>query len=363
MTPPPNSGAKEETVKVSVAMITYNHEPFIAQAVESALLQETSFLVEIVVGDDASTDRTREILAELRQRHPERIRLLLHQRNVGMHRNLVATLEACRGEYIALLEGDDYWTDFAKLQKQADFLDAAPDCAICHHNALRIYDDGSVPPEPWHRRAPRRRQTLDDLMRENVIVTCTAMFRRRDVPQWPEWYFRAKVGDWPLHILVARQGAIGYLDEVMGAYRVHPGGVWSLQSRADGLKKLIVTAKLIAPELDRRRRRLLERTVAGWHEELVECFLRDGAAEQARAYALEHLGALTSYRKLYHFYRGLEYETAGRRWRANRHLLTALVTGCCRTRIKVFDIALALFRTNCPATYQALRGAWRRREQ
>ena len=131
-------------VKVSVAMITYNHERFIAQAIESVLMQQTDFAVELVIGEDCSTDGTREIVRAYGERYPERVHPLLHEHNLGLkgHNNFVATLKACRGQYIALLEGDDYWTDPHKLQKQVDFLDGHPEYVGCFHNAMEVFDDG-----------------------------------------------------------------------------------------------------------------------------------------------------------------------------------------------------------------------------
>src|SRR4051794_3890726 len=120
-------------MKVSVCMITYNHERFIEQAVASALTQATSFEYEIVIGEDCSTDRTRNILIELQRANPDKIRLLLPEHNLGAQRNFVQTLDMCRGQYIAYLEGDDYWTSSAKLQQQVDFLDQHADFAICFH--------------------------------------------------------------------------------------------------------------------------------------------------------------------------------------------------------------------------------------
>ena len=113
------------SIKVSVCMITYNHERFIAQAVESALMQETDFDYEIVIGEDCSTDGTRQVLLDLHDRHPDRIRLLLREKNIGASHNFVGTLEACRGEYVAFLDGDDYWTCPNKLQKQANSIGMA----------------------------------------------------------------------------------------------------------------------------------------------------------------------------------------------------------------------------------------------
>jgi glycosyltransferase involved in cell wall biosynthesis len=126
--------------KVSVQVLTYNHAEFVAQALDSVLSQKASFEWEIVVGDDCSTDGTREILKSYARNHPERIRLLLHPQGLGPHEphlagnnNLLATYRASRGEYVALLDGDDYWTDDSKLEKQVRFLDARPSCSLCCH--------------------------------------------------------------------------------------------------------------------------------------------------------------------------------------------------------------------------------------
>ncbi len=120
------------TPKVSVLMITYNHEQYIEQAVRSVMMQETDFDYELVIGEDCSTDRTREIVLRLKEEFPDKIRLLLPEKNLGMIPNFVATYEACRGEYIALCEGDDYWTHPKKLQIQVDYMKGS-ECRMCFH--------------------------------------------------------------------------------------------------------------------------------------------------------------------------------------------------------------------------------------
>jgi glycosyltransferase involved in cell wall biosynthesis len=124
-----------KTPLVSVKMITYNHEPYIAQAIEGVLMQETNFPIELVIGEDCSTDRTREIVLDYQRKHPEMIRVITAQKNVGAHKNSLRTSKACRGKYIAFCEGDDYWTDPYKLQKQVDFLEANPDYGLVHSNS------------------------------------------------------------------------------------------------------------------------------------------------------------------------------------------------------------------------------------
>jgi glycosyltransferase involved in cell wall biosynthesis len=208
-------------------MITYNQEKYIEQAVISALLQQTSFDYEIVIGEDCSTDQTRNILIELQQRHPDKVRLLLHRQNVGMQHNFGQTLNACQGMYIAYLEGDDYWTSSDKLQKQVDFLDQHPDFAICFHNAIQFDDDDSKPATLICSDDQPTVSTIEDILRRNFLPACSIMFRNHLFGELPDWFFGLKLGDWPLHILNAQHGKIGYINEVMAAYRLHGTGVWS----------------------------------------------------------------------------------------------------------------------------------------
>ena len=119
--------------KVSVLMIAYNEEQFVKQAIQSVLMQKANFEYELVIGEDCSTDRTREIVLEFQRKYPDRIRLLLAKRNLGASVNWIRTLRGCRGQYVANLDGDDYLTSAHELQKQADFLDAHPECSICFH--------------------------------------------------------------------------------------------------------------------------------------------------------------------------------------------------------------------------------------
>ena len=113
-----NRKENDSRIKVSVVMLTYNHEKYIAQAIESVLMQETDFHYEIVIGEDCSTDRTREIVIEYQKKYPDKIRTLLHAKNIGGNANYRQTYSECNGDYIAFLEGDDFWIDRKKLQKQ-----------------------------------------------------------------------------------------------------------------------------------------------------------------------------------------------------------------------------------------------------
>src|SRR5438552_5521342 len=132
-------------MKLSVALLAYNHERYIAQALQSVLSQQLASAFEIVVGDDASTDGTREIISGFQRMHIDRLRTIFPDRNLGSHGNKMwrQVLEGCRGEYIALLDGDDYWTSPEKLQTQVAFLDTHPECVACFHNVTAFNDEDS----------------------------------------------------------------------------------------------------------------------------------------------------------------------------------------------------------------------------
>jgi glycosyltransferase involved in cell wall biosynthesis len=215
-------------VKTSVLMITWNQRPFVQEALDSVLCQQTGFEFEVVVSDDCSTDGTQEILAEYARLHPERVRLILRPNNLGAVRNFFATYEECRGDYVAILEGDDHWTNSEKLRKQAELLDQDSDIAVCFHPVLQKDGDGVqpdqiIPPLEYQ----KRRSEFADLVRMNYIPTCSVMFRNRLFGPPPSWLLDLAIGDWPMHLLNARHGSIGMLDEVMAVYRVHGKGIWS----------------------------------------------------------------------------------------------------------------------------------------
>lgn len=226
-------------MKASVALITYNHAPYIARAIESVLAQRTSFDFELLIGEDDSTDGTRAIVQEFAARHPERIRLFLRSRQDVIHVdgrptgrfNFMQTIGAARGEYVALLEGDDYWTSPEKLQRQVDFLEANRDCAACFHaiDIERCDAQGSCT------RLPRRdfppdgaRLGIEEMLRGGVKIPLLAyVFRRAVLGEFPPWFTTLAMGDIPLYALNAAHGPIGFIHEFLGTYTLHAGGVWS----------------------------------------------------------------------------------------------------------------------------------------
>ncbi len=274
-------------MKVSVSITTYNQEAVITQAIESVLMQEVNFDYEIVVGDDSSTDHTREILVALQQAHPGKIRLLLHEKKLaGLpgKLNFVTTLAACEGECVALLDGDDYWTNVRKLQKQVDFLESHPECTICFHNVVAIDDDGSREPGTLCPPDQKEISTLEDLLSGNLIPACSVVFRRGLFDRLPDWYFNSAMGDWPLHILNAQHGSIGYINEVMATYRVHAGGFSSSQRPSRQLLGMIEMLDHVDEHLGFSCQDLIRATKARYYYQLAVIYRDRGHLLHARRF-------------------------------------------------------------------------------
>jgi glycosyltransferase involved in cell wall biosynthesis len=249
MTPPVSSVVP----KVSVAMITYNHEKYIAQAIESVLMQKTSFPVELVVGEDCSKDATRRIVQEYARNHSAKIRPLLHERNVGMHANFQSAITACRGLYIAILEGDDFWTANDKLQRQADFLDSHPDCPLCFHRARMLFQKDPSKSDEWPPARIRQGEySAAELLTENPVPTCSVLLRRCQIPVLPRELCKLPMGDWPMWILMSLRGKVRYLDEPMAVYRCHEGGVWSSMTEVQQFAVVSEMLSRLASALPRR---------------------------------------------------------------------------------------------------------------
>jgi glycosyltransferase involved in cell wall biosynthesis len=270
--------------KVSVLVITYNHADFIRQALESVLRQETTFTYEVLISEDCSTDGTRAIVTAYQQEHPARIRLLLSPHNVRNNRVVMRAIEAARGEYLALLDGDDYWTVPHKLQRQVDFLDRHPDCTVCFHNALVVDEDHSKAPRNWTPPDQKEISTLDDLWMGNSFATCSTLFRRGAFGTLPDWYIDLfPITDWPLHLLNAEHGLVGYIDEVMGVYRYHSRGFYSPLSEARKQETTLALYQTLNRNFAFKYDRLVKTGISKYFVEWAEEYLSRGDLERARA--------------------------------------------------------------------------------
>ncbi len=284
--PSPPTMLSGSQMKVSVLMITYNHEEFIAKAIDSVLMQRTNFDFEIVIGEDCSTDNTRNIVVSYQKKYSDKCRLLLNKTNVGMHRNFIRTLQACKGRYVAMLEGDDYWTSPEKLQRQADFLDDHPECAICFHNVTEVYKDGSREPHICFHNEQKDFFTVEELLQGNFIPTLSTMFRRGLFVKFPDWYYSLKMGDWPLHILNALHGKIGYIDEVMAVHLNHQEGVWFRMNLVERNKASIEVYDHLYTYLERKYRWIIRRSSHNQYLTIAEIYESMDQVIEARSYAI-----------------------------------------------------------------------------
>lgn len=218
--------ADNKEIMVSVFMMTYNHENYIAQALDSILMQKINFGYEIIVGEDCSTDRTREIILSYAQRKPDLFKLILHNHNVGATANQNAVLKACMGKYIAICEGDDYWTDPYKLQKQVDFLEANPDYGLIHSDFDKFFTGTSQIVKAYNKTKKRtipNGHIYNELFVGSYIATLTVCVRTALIREAREFLKSANivVGDRALWMYVAAKSRIQYMNESTAVYRVN----------------------------------------------------------------------------------------------------------------------------------------------
>ncbi|WP_157807234.1 glycosyltransferase [Hymenobacter chitinivorans] len=211
-------------------MVTYNHAAFIGQAIESVLRQERDFALELVIGEDRSTDNTRAIIEDYQSRHPGIIRLITSPNNVGAQPNFIRTYGACEGEYIAMLEGDDYWVDDQKLKLQVELLDQNPDLVMCFAGCSVVNEKGELQQENYVPETSRRRLTQNDIIGSYCPPTLTVLFRNRMLETLPPAFAQVHNGDYFLYSMLTSKGDAAYLPRVVAHYRKHGGGIWTAQN-------------------------------------------------------------------------------------------------------------------------------------
>ncbi|NWL04052.1 hypothetical protein DM790_24805 [Flavobacterium collinsii] len=217
-------------------MITYGHEKFIEEAIKGVLMQEVDFDLELIIANDASPDKTDEIVISIVQNHPRGswIKYIKHETNIGMMQNFKFSLESSKGKYIAMCEGDDYWTDPLKLQKQVDFLEANKQASGCFHHASLIDEEGKIINEIYN-------SHVSDLVRYNQkecltilgssYATCTLLFKSEVLQDLPKVLVPV-LCDELLDIVITEKGLLYFLNFNGANYRFHSGGIWSGRKEA-----------------------------------------------------------------------------------------------------------------------------------
>jgi glycosyltransferase involved in cell wall biosynthesis len=231
-------------------MITYNHGPFIAQAIDSVLAQNTNFDYEIVIGEDCSTDITREICIDYQKKYPDKIKLLLNENNMGMMPNFIQTLNASKGKYIAILEGDDYWIENYKLQKQVDILEAQLEYSMVFTARNVVDKEGNF---VRTERCSDTVYTTKDVVESFIPETQTIVMRYyKNLAEFLEKNSKHPSGDRLITYFCSLFGDILYLDEITSVYRDTGSGVWSCydlqQKRKLSLERFIEFHKILGIE-------------------------------------------------------------------------------------------------------------------
>ena len=223
--------------RISVLLITYNHAKYLVRSVESILAQQIDEPFEIVLADDGSTDDTVAIVGRFAEQNPHITFIFLdYSTNRGITRNYQRAFAACRGHYVAIMEGDDYWVSPYKLARQRDFLDAHWECNLCSVNYF-VYEEDRC------QFTPRTALGIGhfflgarELIADNLVGNfSTCMYRRSALEQLPPKVFDIDSYDWAINICIARMGLIGFLQEPMSVYRIHRDGAWNMLSHIEKL--------------------------------------------------------------------------------------------------------------------------------
>lgn len=267
-------------MKVSVWMSAYNHEKYISQCLDAVLMQKTNFDFEIIIGEDCSKDRTRQIVCEYQKNFPGKIKLFLPENNIGMMQMDVATREMCTGEYIALLNGDDYWTDENKLQIQSDFLDNNPDTVICFHKAKVENETNGETFETVFLESGNELPVESLLLGYNPIMTPTVMIR--NILQIPYYFADLPYGDMPLYLLLAEKGKIKYIDKLMSVYRIHSSGQWQGEKVYKNLQKDIYFYTVMNQKLNLKYEKQIKKIFAQRYFDMIICRIKQNNYDEAR---------------------------------------------------------------------------------
>jgi glycosyltransferase involved in cell wall biosynthesis len=260
-------GNNMDKLMVSICCMTYNHEKYISEAIESFLMQKTNFEYEILIHDDASTDNTAKIIKEYEKKYPKMIKPICQKENQyskNIKIDYTFNFPRAKGKYIAICEGDDYWTDPLKLQKQVDYMELHPECSLCTHAAKLISSKG----RPIGNLRPHTKNKSYSV--EEVIIgggglfpTNSMLFPTTLVKKMPEFYMNAPVGDGPLTIFLALKGNVYYLDSCMSVYRYMAEGSWTsrMSINTDAKKEHLKRIKNMYREFDEYTNNMYSNTI------------------------------------------------------------------------------------------------------
>jgi len=246
--------------EVAVVLITYNHETFIAESINSVLRQEYPGRIDLIVSDDCSTDQTQKVIRETISDVPPNVSVhpILREQNVGGLRNLTGAWESANATgsaYIALLEGDDYWADLRKLALQVSYMEEHPRSTLSFGLATELILCDSAPPSSKVLVIPPSdHPTFGELLCGNFIQTCTVVYRKGVLSRFPDWFAECAFRDWPLHLVHASAGEMHYIDHVVAVHRQHQSSKWwnPTTSQRDRVRASVTVQRLAVRHLGTR---------------------------------------------------------------------------------------------------------------
>ena len=221
-----NKPQNQNEILLSVCVITYNQENYITQTLDSILTQKTSFPIEVIIGEDCSTDNTKKKCIDYVRRYPDIIKFFTSDKNTGMMPNFVTTLKACSGKYVAICEGDDFWTDSYKLQKQVELMEENPEVSICCHNSFILNDNNVNEVSLFNPLIIKTRYSMEEyLISSQWFVPTASIVFRNNMMECPDWLLNVKNGDVAVQLLLLRKGSLAYINDTMSVYRKLKTGV------------------------------------------------------------------------------------------------------------------------------------------
>jgi glycosyltransferase involved in cell wall biosynthesis len=266
-------------ITVSIFILTYNQEQFIAETIESVLMQKTNFPYQLVIGEDCSTDTTRTICEQYVNQYPQKIKLLPSlEKNIGLIANYMRTIAACDGKYIAICDGDDYWIDAYKLQKQVDFLDKNPDYSMVYTAVKRLYADGEIVDYTYT--LNKKQLDFEDLIFNNFIYSVTAMFRniQSEDNKLPSWISIFPFGDWQTYLWVLKDGSkIHFIDDITAVYRMNIGVSFVIMEKNSAFIEVLVRIlhHIYEDENFSHKKQIVAESVFNRHKDLISCYNRE----------------------------------------------------------------------------------------
>lgn len=234
---------------VSICCITYNHKNYIRDAVKGFLMQKTDFPIEIIIYDDASTDGTAEIIKEYAKKYEDLIIPIFQTENQyskGVKIFSSYVFPITRGRYVALCEGDDYWIDPLKLQKQHDYMENNVNCSLTTHAAIVV--NNHVPTNKIIRTFNQNKNIVNNKLQSlggSSTPTASFFFRKKFIKNFPQWFLEAPIGDVPLFLFLLEKGYVYYLNEVMSAYRTNMKESWTSHLKLNESKQIYLHEGLI----------------------------------------------------------------------------------------------------------------------